>query len=493
MSEQRKGGARTAPRKTEKKPAKKGPKRTGTARVLYYAYITLTVISAFIVLGYVVFNLLSAPPEPTPIYTRPPVVVTTEDQEGNVVVTEIPGLSDDRKEQFYTFLLVGQSQVTGGSLTDTMMLVAYDVPNQKLSIMSLPRDTYVNYNGRNVLLNTIYTSAGGSKGHDAANTALKREVSELTGVYPDWTVVVRWEAVGELVDAIGGVYYEVPRNMNYDDPTQDLHIHVKKGYQLLDGDLAMQVIRWRHDNYNPETGSMPGYADGDLGRIRTQQGFLKAVIKKCLQPDVLLSNLGDYITIFQNNVVTDLGVGDMTYFVKSAVNGLNLDDVTFVTLPYKDAGDGAHLLAVPEKVLEVVNEHFNPYMEDLTLGELDIVTSLPKASKKPTPTPSATPKPSNSPEPSGSPSAEPSASPKPSASAKPTASPKPTGEGEGPILPTDSPAPSPAQSEAPPPSHEPDPTVAPTPEPPAPTPEPPTEPTVHPTPPPDDGPMLPGA
>lgn len=466
MSEQRKGGVRTAPKKTEKKPAKKGPKYTGKARVLYYAYITLTVIAAIIVLGYVVFSLMSSPPDMSARNSAPPrpaeTVYTTTDAEGNKVEVVVPPLSDDKKERFYTFLLVGQSQETGGSLTDTMMLCSYDVPNQKLSIMSLPRDTYVNYNGRNVLLNTIYTRAGGEKGHDAAIAALTREVGKLTGVYADFNVVVKWEAFGELVDAIGGVYYEVPRDMDYDDPTQDLHIHVKKGYQLLDGDLAMQVVRFRE--------GANGYRDGDLGRIRTQQGFMKEVIKKCLQPDVLLTNLGDYITIFKNNVTTNLEVTDLTFFVKSAVGGLNIDDVTFVTLPYKDAGDGAHLLAVPEEVLEVVNEYFNPYVEDLILSELDIVTSIPlKTTSTSTPTATSTP----------------------SATPTPTASPKPTGEGEGS---ENSPGPSPAHSAEPTPavSQEPGSTVAPTPTPeapaPTPTPEPPGDQS---TPSPDDAPMLP--
>ena len=69
---------------------------------------------------------------------------------------------------------------------------------------------------------------------------------------------------------MGGVYYDVPRNMNYDDPYQDLHIHQTKGYRLLSGSDVMQVLRYRHD-----TDSRYGYADGDLGRIKTQQSLFK--------------------------------------------------------------------------------------------------------------------------------------------------------------------------------------------------------------------------
>ena len=62
--------------------------------------------------------------------------------------------------------------------------------------------------------------------------------------------------------------------MNYEDPYQDLSIHQSKGYRLLSGDDAMQVLRYRHDNR--KNGKMLGYPDGDLGRIKTQQGLLKA-------------------------------------------------------------------------------------------------------------------------------------------------------------------------------------------------------------------------
>ena len=116
-------------------------------------------------------------------------------------------------------------------------------------------------------------------------TALKKEVGKLTGITPDFYVMVQWEAVGQMVDALGGVYFDVPFDMDYDDPTpgQDLHIHLKEGYQKLDGDQAMGLIRWRHNNdYSVQ------YPNGDLGRIETQQAFLEAVAAECLKPATLL-------------------------------------------------------------------------------------------------------------------------------------------------------------------------------------------------------------
>ena len=311
-----------------------------------------------------------------------------------------PGLSAGRKEQFYTFLVAG---VSGGN-TDTMLLAAYDVPNQKLSVMSLPRDTYVIYNGRTVMINSVYSRGGGEEG---GVEALKKAVGSLTGVTPDFYVLVEWEAVGELVDAIGGVYFDVPRRMYYNDLSQHFKIDLQPGYQLLDGNGAMGVLRWRHNSDDSGHILNSGYAMGDLGRIETQQAFLKEVVRKCLQPDVLLSNLMDYISIFQKNVTTDLSVGNLAYFGKSAIGKLDMDRVEFVTLPNQSAGD-AHLLPVGSQIVEMVNEGFNPYQSDISLRDLNLAgkrpgssstgtTPRPQATTKPETTPSATSAPVESP------------------------------------------------------------------------------------------------
>lgn len=200
----------------------------------------LTVIAAIIVVGTAGFFLMTAPPEVTP----KPQTTTVIDENGNEIEVEIPGLAANRKDQFYTFLVVGQDTGGGGN-TDTLMLAAYDVPNQTLNVMSIPRDTYVNYNGRKVLVNSVYNRAGA--GEDGIK-ALKKEIGELTGVTPDFHVIIQWEAVGELVDAIDGVYFDVPYDMNYEDPDQDLYIHLNAGMQELDGSEAMQLLRWRKNN-----------------------------------------------------------------------------------------------------------------------------------------------------------------------------------------------------------------------------------------------------
>lgn len=425
------------------------PQLTRKQKILRVIFIVLTVIAAIIVVGTAGFFLMTAPPEVTP----KPQTTTVVDENGNEIEVEIPGLAANRKDQFYTFLIVGQDTGGGGN-TDTMMLVAYDVPNQTLNVMSLPRDTFVNYDGyskRPILLNSVYNWAGGG---DDGIEALKKEVGDLTGVVPDFHIIIQWDAVGELVDAIDGVYFDVPRNMNYDDPTQDLHIHLSKGYQLLDGEGAMGVIRYRHDN-----DMRYGYPDGDLGRIKTQQAFMTAVIEKCLQPTVLLPNLMEYINIFQQNVVTNLSIPEMAYFGKSAIGGLDMEQVEFITMPNKSAGDGAHVLPIGEDILEIVNDGFNPYDEEITLRDLDLVTKYSSSGSsnttKPTTQPTATPTPVTSETPvsseevtetpATSASAQPSSSPAVSSSPETTPTPAPT-----PVAtPTPAPTPTPVFTPAP--------------------------------------------
>ena len=315
----------------------------------------------------------------------PSGTVTTDEGDMTFDGAELPDVAKSgRKDGVYTFLLVGQDTGGGGN-TDTMLLVTFDSVNKEVHGMSLPRDTMINssHSGAGHRLNAVYNYNKGSDPDtqlEKGITALKREVGKLTGIIPDFYVVVQWEAVGELVDAIGGVYFDVPRRMYYNDLSQDFKIDLQEGYQLLDGNDAMGLLRWRHNSDDSGHILNSGYANGDLGRIETQQAFMTAVIEKCLQPSVLLPNLLEYIDIFQRNVVTDLSVGNMAYFAKSAIGNMNMDNVAFMTMPWKDAGDGAHVLPIGSQLVEAINDGFNPYEEDISLSDLDLVTSIGSSS-----------------------------------------------------------------------------------------------------------------
>ena len=276
-----------------------------------------------------------------------------------------------RKEGVYTFLVAGLDVASGA--TDTMLLLSFDTNEKVVQGLNLPRDTVMNVSYNSKRLNTIYTI---NKGKDPATQAengmraLGAHVAKLTGITPDFYVLLEWEAIGELVDALGGVEFNVPFDMDYDDPYQDppLHIHQKAGLRVLNGDDAMQVIRHRKNN----DGS---HSEGDVGRLSIQQDFLKAVVKKCLQPSTFLK-VPALAEIFMENVKTDLSVGNILAFAKMAVGMDPTSGVSFRTAPlaadawYKGA---AMVTLNGEEILEIVNSGMNPYQRDITMDDLELI------------------------------------------------------------------------------------------------------------------------
>ena len=289
---------------------------------------------------------------------------------------ELPDVAKSgRRTGVYTFLLVGQDTAGGGN-TDTMLLITFDSKAKTVHGMSLPRDTMINTSrkGSGHRLNAVYNF---NKGRDPDTqlvngiTALKKEVGKLTGIAPDFYVVVQWEAVGRLVEAIGGVHFEVPFDMDYDDPTpgQDLHIHLKQGYQELNGEQAMGLIRWRHNNdYSVQ------YPNGDLGRVQTQQAFLKAVAAECLKPEILLK-VTSLAEILMENVSTDLSLGNLLAFAQLAMGMDAEEDIQFVTMPNQDARypKVSMVLPVVDELLAILNNGFNPYVDQIRASDLQVL------------------------------------------------------------------------------------------------------------------------
>ena len=293
-----------------------------------------------------------------------------------------PRVSGERKSKdYYTVLILGRDTGGGGN-TDTMLLASYDITNQKATVMSIPRDTMVNVPWDIKRINSVYNYYGGG---EKGIKALYKEISQLVGFEPDYQVIVEWEAVGKIVDAMGGVYFDVPRDMNYEDPVQDLSIHQTKGYRLLSGDDAMQVLRYRHDNR--KNGKMLGYPDGDLGRIKTQQGLLKAMIEQLMSLKNI-TKVNEFIKVFNENVETDLSFQNMLWFAKQAFlgnsSGAKLDtaQVNFVTMPNKNVSCWSrvyhsyqsYVTPNAQELLELVNNELSPFVEPSIMSDLDIMS-----------------------------------------------------------------------------------------------------------------------
>lgn len=176
----------------------------------------------------------------------------------------------ERKGGFYTILVSGSDDGNGNS--DTNILVAVDTVNGYVYGVSIPRDSKAVWDGKSHKINAAFGKGGMTK--------LAEVVSDQLGIPVDYTVSVDLTGFEALVEAIGGVNFDVPINMDYDDPIQNLSIHFKKGVQYLNGADAMRVVRFRHNNDGT------GYGSEDLGRMQTQQKFLKAVAKKCSPPAI---------------------------------------------------------------------------------------------------------------------------------------------------------------------------------------------------------------
>ncbi len=359
--------------------------RTQKEKIRLAVILILVILLAVLVTVFAVYRSWAKPPE---IPSVKPDLQTGQ-QSGSENMTEgkdenedegqeefeVGGVETigDRKKDFYTFLIVGRDTGGGGN-TDTILLAAYDILNQKLNVMSIPRDTMVNIPYDIKRINAVYNYSGGG---DKGIQALYKEVSQLVGFVPDYKIVIEWNAIGELVEAIDGVWFDVPRDMDYDDSTQDLHIHVKAGYQLLNGEEAMGVLRWRKNNDDT------GYETGDIGRIETQQAFLKSVIAQCLQVENV-TKIREFAQVFSNNVQTDLSLGNLVWFAEQAAfGGLTMENVNFITMPgnyFAQAWSRVHqtmqsyVLADAEELLAVVNEGFNPYLEGRKQQGLDIMS-----------------------------------------------------------------------------------------------------------------------
>ncbi len=251
--------------------------------------------------------------------------------EGHVLKEDMQKVPVDSSSPFYeafsnknrfNFLLLGVAEKN----TDTIMVASYETEKQSIDIISIPRDTYYPRSGyKNYAYNKINSIY---KTEDIVGLATA--VSEkLYGMPIDYYVIVEYEDIRKIMDAIGGVTVNVPFHMKYDDPTADppLHIDIKKGEQLIDSSNVEQYLRFRHGN--------PGYQsyfNGDLGRIQAQQEFVKLVMKKCLT----VGNIAKVAKVTLQNVQSDITYQAVTRLAKLAASGLSVDNVNSHRLPGND-------------------------------------------------------------------------------------------------------------------------------------------------------------
>lgn len=279
-----------------------------------------------------------------------------------------------RKKGYYTFLIAGTDNISNS--TDVLMMASFDTVNNNVSIVQIPRDTFVNKSVGGYTsvtrVNSVFAAAfnrevnGGTRAASARHIAMKDLKSRLESslcVNLDYYVLVNTDSFCKIVDAVGGIWFDVPEDMDYEDPEQELFIHLKAGYQKLDGKAAEGLIRFRQ-----------GYAQGDLDRVNMRADFLKAMItqvKENLTADSLAKIIGELIS----SIDTSVSISDAVYFAR-ALYSVPSEKITVATLSGStvrnpENGTWNYYVLNRAKALADVNKYLNVFSGDIEAGLFD--------------------------------------------------------------------------------------------------------------------------
>ena len=297
--------------------------------------------------------------QPEPEVKKPTIkhVVTKVDEQTGEEVEEETELPASHQTGVYNILICGTDD--DGYRTDTIIVAHLNETTHDVALMSVPRDTVVlNGSGGIMKINSVY-AGGGADGM----ARLSKRLGAMLGFELDGYVLVNLKAFRETVNLVGGVEFDVPQDMYYNDPSQDLYINLKAGKQTLDGEKAMELVRFRK-----------GYASQDIQRTKVQQEFLRALAKKVLSVSSL-TKLKDFADVFSTYVTTDLTVGNMLYFAQALMK-CDFDSMKTYTLEGEGAmiNGGSYYPLYAGKLVQVVNESFNPYDAPVTLDTVNVIT-----------------------------------------------------------------------------------------------------------------------
>ena len=206
-----------------------------------------------------------------------------------------------------TILLCGTDE--DGTRTDTILLLTLDRTEGSIRLLSIPRDTYAPA----YLVPKINSAYGAVGGGEKGMEQLMEQVKNVVGFLPDAYALVDLTAFVEAVDLLGGLDFDVPMDMDYDDPDQNLFIHLRAGEQHLTGEQLMWVVRFRS-----------GYANADIGRTEVQRAVLKAAMKQWLRPQTLAALPGLW-RIYKENLTTDLSARNLLWMARVLLKGMGGD------------------------------------------------------------------------------------------------------------------------------------------------------------------------
>ncbi len=352
------------------KPKKEKKIRTKKQKI-QRSVIAVAVVLALCAVGAALWSSIVSPPKPA---HKPNNTTINDPQNGDAPDTAVLG---DRVADYFTFLVGAVDE--DETRTDALMVCGFDTKTQKINILNIPRDTMSDV-ARKGAAKKINAAYGTKKGIEAT----KSEVQKIIGFAPDYHIIVNFQGIADIVDAIGGVDYEIPFRMYYKDPSQNLSIDFKPGMTHMNGKQVVEFLRWRKNNGGVKTGDAH-YTGSDEDRIIKQQDFLKYLAAQVLRPANIV-NINKITDAVFRNVKTDLTAGNMLWMGMKAM-GATGEKIKMHTLPgefaYSYAGTswyGSFFFPNEEKTLALINEYFNPYVNKLT--DLDVVSGPDKGSGK---------------------------------------------------------------------------------------------------------------
>ncbi len=257
------------------------------------------------------------------------------------------------KPNVSTILVAGTDE--SGLRTDTLMLLCANRESGTIHVMSIPRDTKVNSSYWPQKINLAYHMNGAN---EEGMYWLMDYVRQCVGFMPDGYILVDLDCFVVLVDLFGGVEFDVPCDMYYSDPSQELYIDLKAGRQRLNGQQAMGLVRYRS-----------GYTLADLERVNVQRDFIMAALDQWVSVKNI-TKLFAAMDILEEYCITDLSTRNFLWFAWSVLI-CGTGDMTMMTIPYYLNGEYVCIDA-SGNYLDLINQYFNPYDDPIEYDDLNI-------------------------------------------------------------------------------------------------------------------------
>jgi LCP family protein required for cell wall assembly len=255
-----------------------------------------------------------------------------------------------QKKEPFNILVLGGDKVAHNS--DTMMLMNFDPSTYKINVVSIPRDT-------KVLIEKKYRKINFAYPHGGIDLTVET-VSKLLDVKIKYYVFVDTSAFRKIIDILGGVSLYIPPGMDYDDPTQNLHIHLEPGMKTLDGEQSEQFVRFRHPNFwakSTKAELMKYYDGSDLKRIEAQQRFINALVEQKLNIQYI-SRLNSIVDVVFENIETNFSLNELLR-LSGSLSKMSLENINFMTLPGKPIDSSPwYYLCDMEEARDMADKYF---------------------------------------------------------------------------------------------------------------------------------------